>query len=1054
MKTLQKFPLLLALALTFNLRAATSDVAGFSGTIVDPQGNPVAGANVDCYQYARRMGVGPMGMEVTQHATTDGGGAFEFPTFNGMGLVLVTKAGFAPVWRTWYTAPTESQKIALSAPSALAGVVVDGAGRPVADAEVWVAVALNKVASDIGQPNLLYGKTARALFSVRTSAEGKFRFENFPADAQGMLAVKKTGYALPQTANPSRYDQLPFHAGQEDITINLDPAGRVTGKVVARGTGQPLANAVVSLVPTVQGVGSFMFDPGTIVSAADGSFQIPDVPAGSYEVEANFTNQPVADWVADSVPVKVAAGEAGAEVQIQAYKGGVLEVTVRGRDNHQLLADATVSVNSENFNRGGSTGANGVARFRLPPGQFSVLANKPDWSQAQTQASVTEGQTAEVTIELGAPLKVTGVVRDDSGAPVAGAEVGIYPNFGNYNTGKKTDTNGHYELNWQKPAWAGMQNQTYYLLVRDPERKLAALQEMEETTTKLDVILKPAMRVTGHVQDANGKALTNVMAYLIFQRENSSFAMGRQPVHSDEQGRIQMEALPMGERYGFSVNASGYGSAQEEMDAANPQADHYDFPPLILKVADRKLAGRVLGVNGAPVAGAQIWMQGDGQPAGNTTTDADGRFAFDAVCEGPVSVNANSKGAGGSAEAMGGDTNVVIRFNANNGNIMMASMQTLTGTVSDAAGNPAAGVSVVVTPSWGQVGNTTTDADGKYSINWQSQPGMRVAKYFAIARDVDRNLAAIEAIDTNKTSLDLQLGPALTISGTVLDTNGAPLDRANVNLNIMTGNMGGMVAYQPIKLNSDGTFTIPALPMGQQYNLYVTANGHGSAQKSVKKTQSQTNSVQLSPFKLKDADRLLAGRVLGIDQQPLAGVQVNINGAGQPNGNTRTDGTGHFKFKVCGGPITVFAFSPSGGGGGRNNYGSVQAKGGDTNVVVTMGVQQQQPRQAVERWTWRHLHAATTVPGIIRECAQAGVPGASLFPPASRKSARRAWKLEQQILAEKRGRRHAHRRPELPGRDGPGQIERHVRRRHGAAGQRRFHQPERRALHGGFWTGA
>jgi len=149
-------------------------------------------------------------------------------------------------------------------------------------------------------------------------------------------------------------------------------------------------------------------------------------------------------------------------------------------------------------------------------------------------------------------------------------------------------------------------------------------------------------------------------------------------------------------------------------------------------------------------------------------------------------------------------------------------------------------------------------------------------------------------------------------------------------------------------LNSDGTFTIPALPMGQQYHVYVTANGYGSANKSVGKTQSQTNSIQLSAFKLKIADRQLAGQVLGTDNKPLSGVQVNINGNGQPNGNTRTDATGHFKFKVCDGPIRIFAYSPS--GAGRNNSANWQARGGDTNVVVKMGVQQPQ-RQIVERET-------------------------------------------------------------------------------------------------------
>jgi hypothetical protein len=247
-----------------------------------------------------------------------------------------------------------------------------------------------------------------------------------------------------------------------------------------------------------------------------------------------------------------------------------------------------------------------------------------------------------------------------------------------------------------------------------------------------------------------------------------------------------------------------------------------------------------------------------------------------------------------------------------------------------------------VTPTWGEINTVKTDTNGDYSVNWQPQPGMRDAKYFVIARDTEQNLAAIEAVETNKTRVTLRLGPALSISGTVQDANGAPLSRANINLNMMAGNMGGMVEYQPIKVSADGAFTIPALPMGQQYHVYVTAKGFGSANKTVGKNQSRTNSIQLSPFKLKLADRPLAGQVLGADGKPLPGAQVNINGNGQPNGNMRTDGNGHFQFKVCAGPIQIFVWSQS--GAGRNNSGSAQARGGDTNVVVTMGVRQQ-PQQ-------------------------------------------------------------------------------------------------------------
>ena len=277
-------------------------------------------------------------------------------------------------------------------------------------------------------------------------------------------------------------------------------------------------------------------------------------------------------------------------------------VTVRGKNSHELLADAGVSVNNGDYNRGGSTGTNGVAYFRLPPGQFSLYANKQDWSQAQTQATVTDGQTTQVTIELGEPSKVAGIVRDASGASVAGVSVGVFPNYGNDRTGTKTDANGHYEVTWQKPSWAGSQNQTYYLLARDLERKLAAVQDMDETATNLDVTLKPAMSVSGRLQDTKGKPVTNAMAYIMLHKENVGFTISRQRIPSDEQGRIHAEGLPMGERYSLYVSASGYGNAQQEMDAADPKADHYDFPLLVLKIADHKLAGRVLGTDGKPVA--------------------------------------------------------------------------------------------------------------------------------------------------------------------------------------------------------------------------------------------------------------------------------------------------------------------------------------------------------------------------------------------------------------------------------------------------------------------
>ncbi|MBU6411133.1 MAG: carboxypeptidase regulatory-like domain-containing protein, partial [Verrucomicrobia bacterium] len=250
------------------------------------------------------------------------------------------------------------------------------------------------------------------------------------------------------------------------------------------------------------------------------------------------------------------------------------------------------------------------------------------------------------------------------------------------------------------------------------------------------------------------------------------------------------------------------------------------------------------------------------------------------------------------------------------------------------------GAVVIVTPSWGPENLARTDAKGEYSIDWQAQTGMRNVKHFVVARDVEQDLAAIESIGVNQKSADLRLGPGLSISGTVDDEKGAPLPRANINLNIMAGNMGGMVEYGRIRLHSDGTFTIPALPMGQQYMVSATADGYGTEGRNVGAAQSRTNSVRLAAFRLRAADRLLAGIVLGTDNKPLMGAHVSIFGRGQPNGNTSTDATGHFEFKVCGGPVRIFVWSPS--QSGRNRSANCAARGGDTHLVVKMGARQSQ----------------------------------------------------------------------------------------------------------------
>jgi protocatechuate 3,4-dioxygenase beta subunit len=935
MKIIQRISPLLVLAVALNARCQTADLVKISGSVVDKEGHPVTDASVDYYEFPTRgIAMQMPDFKSKQHTTTDSAGAFSFSVPSGAATVVASKSGLAPAWKTFQSTPDRSlDPLVLSMPTVLAGIVLDENNHPLANAEVTVSLAMDK--PDVewsGQPNFLFGKAASQLFSARTFEDGRFRIENFPPGGQADLAVNIPGRALRSPSMPWNGFQMQAQAGQRDIKLITDPAGGIEGKVVLRDTETPLAGAQFQLQHTTPG-GGFLPSAQSVHSTANGSFRITDLPSGAYTVTAIFTNQPLAPWVSERVPVTVTAGETARNITIEAFKGGVIEVTVTAKSDSKALADVNVTAYAQDYQAGTTTGSNGVALLRLPPGPFTIMAMKQGRSQAQSQTTVTEGATNQVRLALNSPFKITGTVTDTSGAPVPNTSLGVFPNYNGDASDAKSDSSGHYELTWQKPAWAGAQNQRFFLVARSMDRNLAALHEVDESTKNLDVDLKPAMSISGRIQDVKGKPITNATAFLMLQTENFGFQVSRQPIRVDAQGRIEVKTLPLGEHYNLSALAKGYGSGNQQMDNPNPNADHYDFPPIILNLADRKIAGRVLGTNGQPVTGVNVWMNGEGQPNGNATTDASGRFAFDA-CPGAVSLSANGEGLYANADAMAGDTNVVIRFNSNN-TVFSQNSLTVSGTVYDSSGRPAVGAHVAVTPAWGMANSAVTDENGEYSLQWQDQAGMRNAKYSVIARDTEQNLAGIEPLDAKTTRVSVHMVSGFSISGTILDSSSAPITHADVNLNIMVGNMGGMVDQQPVRVAADGTFIIPALPLGQQYSVWIRADGYGSGQKMISKAQSRSNSIQLAPFKLRTADHELAGQVLDADGKPLPGAWVNIYGNNQPNGNIRSDATGHFKFKVCSGPIYVNAFRPS--GGGPNNYGSSQARGGDMNVVVKLG---------------------------------------------------------------------------------------------------------------------
>jgi protocatechuate 3,4-dioxygenase beta subunit len=972
-----------------------------AGTVTDAAGHPLAGASVEHWRYAGNPLLANQ-MEVKEQITTESNGAFEFPDSGAFGFLLARKPGLAPAWKQlnlrFGANSGLEEPLVLTPPAALAGRVVDEADKPVANAVVSVAVAILEFSREEGARSFDYlnGKPARDCFTARTDAAGHFRIGNFPTNATAALTVQAPGKALRQSdQNFAGSESLPWRAGQEDIKLVVEPAGSIEGKIVVEASNEPPPLARLTLQP--DGPGFFGFgDREPTQSGADGAFHISDVAAGSYQIHAVFGTNASPDWVAEPATVSVESGQPTRGVEVTAARGGLLEVAVTGQNDHKPLADVMINAFKQGFQSTASSDSNGIALLRLVPGDYQVMVSRQFTPGSQSPASVEAGKTNRVEIEIAAPKKITGILRQPDGQPAAGLLVQMVGVFGPGGAQAKTDSAGKFELEWNTRRF-GPNDASACVLARDVEHNLAVAQDIDEDTGPLDLKLAPGIILAGRAE-SGGKPVTNATAALIFWTGNRGMHLPGLSRATNTPGRFEIPAIPPGRKYGLVVSARGYGQKSLNDVAASAEASRLELDPVELKLANLTLSGQVLDADDKPVAGANVSLNGDDQPNGNIRTDSKGRFHFQ-VCEGQVRLFANSPRGGGFAQstAEAGDTNVVLQLGQTMNAAPGAKPHKLTGTVTDAEGKPAPDAQVSVFPSFNGLHWAKTATNGAFSLTWSLQPWQlqNSGGALLVARDPARNLAATEELLEETTNLDVKLKPALTVAGVVKNADDSPLAGAEVGVWLKAGNSYDQLDEKMAASDAQGAYEIKFLPPDASYIVFASARGHGRSQQQVASDQ-DTNRLELSPFVLKLANRLLAGQVLNENDKPASGANVSLNGEDQPNGNMTTDSKGRFHFQVCEGQVRLFANSPQGGG-----FAQATAEAGDTNVVITLGAQPGMVRQAPARASLKGspLPDLAAV-NLAADAAPAGQPVLlCLFDAGQRSSRHIVHQLDEQAPA-------------------------------------------------------
>ncbi|RKG73229.1 carboxypeptidase regulatory-like domain-containing protein [Corallococcus exercitus] len=776
----------------------------------------------------------------------------------------------------------------------LTGRVLDGGGRPVADAEVSLAASAERTLADVrcdecglallactAHETALHTRaffeqqqgflTARA--TVRTDAAGRFRFEHLAGVSFTVWARSAgLGVALRDRAAPG-----------EPVDLYLPPLRSITGTVVDdSGQARPGARvrAVSRKVPL----------PFEAVAGPGGAFTLSGLGEGPFYVLADAEGfQPaVAQQVeADSQPLR-----------LKLTPSRTLEVRVT-RDG--APAAATVRLRGDHLTREEHTEAQGgPVRFNgLYPDEVVVTAEAPGFGSAPQTLTLSQRVT-QVTLVLEAAGRLLVTVVDEDGQPVPNPQLLLRTVAGDLIRRDAVPTGALAELGPLAPGEYVLEGQAEGFTAAQLPARVAPGE------TPLELELAKATVISGQVIDEYGRPASGVSVLVqptgevVNAGEDGRFTAqvpmpGLYTLHAHHSewggGSVQATApatdvtLSLEAKAGADVTVSSGGRRVEGADVvmwADPEnifrsdrpsgpdgvvpmrglppgtyqlmASHPEYlqsGPKSVTVQDgtkqqvavdlepgAQLTGDVVDEDGQPVVGAAMSVAP--RVAEPTQSDSSGHFEFRALRpDRTYMVEARHSGyeAMERPQARPGGPPVQVK---------MRKRSTFRGRVVDDSGQPVRRFRVDE--------HDVNSPDGRFEL--------------PLSTAGDRLIVAVDATGYEPQVVDRPSSPpdmgnivlvkAPSVSGRVRDASGGPVPDAVVTCDVCDGS---------VLSGPDGTFTLASPPFVPRFTVSAR-KGKVSGTQEV--PRGSTAPVELT---LKPATHL-TGRVYLANGQPAAGAQV------------------------------------------------------------------------------------------------------------------------------------------------------------------------------------
>ncbi len=808
------------------------------GRVVDSAGLGVAGAAVGAFL------PGYFGFDdrVLRSATCDADGVFvlEALPLGELG-VIASHDGYL-----------ESEKTTLA--------IQGGSASTELELVLPIGLALaGRVAFDDGSPAAGVRVSARfdSGFGVGPAAFGALRGAEgwAPSEADGAFRITGLGAGPFRVRASTAVDGLAFLAAQDsvrggasELALVLHPPLSLSGTALD-ARGRPVPGARVHAARFARGAVALVVTDAldAKVDPADGRFRLDGFLPGRWRIVARAPGRAPSETLELELPGS--AGPVALVLDAPAAVSGVVVapdgttvsgavVSLAGERAPEWLQDAGPQGSAP------SSTADALGRFHLGElraGEIALQAEAPGFAQSEPVAlRLVSGETAgSVRLELRRGATLTGEVYDREGAPAAGLAVNLVRwGTGDFELlGTGTDAEGRFAFQHVEPGpWqvvaierdadlsSGESGEGTNRMLEHMRAAQIALTDGEIAHVVLGRGARTPVRVSGRVL-RGGEPFPDVV--LSFERADASSAEASFAVIADD-GAYQV-TVDGGGAYAVLLARLGEGAGQLctvrlRVDVPEAPEHHVD-----LALPGGGIAGRVVGPDGAPAAGARVTVHaGAGSSAAQhlaqvfaeVATDTAGRYQVDGlvaghyrVAAGGMPLTSHSFGAGASAGAPAR----VVRDGVQIGpdqwladvDFRLPEPGTVEVFVADGAGRPAAGATVFARDAGGALVDllslATTDATGRVRYGGLA-PGAYT--FCAVAGvDVSAESAPVHVDAGDAPTLRLELAPGAILWVRVRDGGLAVVESAVSVTDELGCEVGARIpAASAVELEAAGAF--------------------------------------------------------------------------------------------------------------------------------------------------------------------------------------------------------------------------------------------------------